>query len=495
MLSFVRTLRFRLTVLYLVVFGVLLVSICVVVLAVREKELRESFDEGLIDRAEAIAGQVSSRNMVPLPSTAPTRRIERRLLPFRFPGFYVQLSGADGTILAKTRQLGEAVLPLSEGALESLITGEPVLETLRGPAVRSLVGGEGAVRVVTLPLPQRGAEALYLQVAASLERVHDSIAGLRGTVTLVSIGGLAIAGIAAWFLARRALAPIGRMADEAREYTAANLEGRLSTPPGADEVARLAGVLNEMLGRLEAAFRAQETFLANTAHELKTPVTVLLGEAQVLSQQTRSPEEYDRFVVSVQDEMRQLSQLVSSMLLLARTDAGLPMSGTESVSINEVVADAVARCQALAEQREVRLVPLLAMPRPDHPEAEATGDPELLRAAVVNLIRNAVRFSPPEESVEVEVVLRDTCATVGVRDRGPGIPPEFADRLYERFFSLPDHDGQAVGSGLGLSITAGVAKMHGGRVTAGNRPEGGSEFLLVLPLAADGGSRGLKESH
>ncbi|GAG52602.1 unnamed protein product, partial [marine sediment metagenome] len=223
-------------------------------------------------------------------------------------------------------------------------------------------------------------------------------------------------------LARRSLAPIGEIARQARDYTAAHLDRRIRTRPGGDEVAELTRVINEMLSRLEAAFRAQERFVADASHELKTPLSVMLAEAQVLLQQDRTPEEYDQFVASAQDQLRQLVRLVDSLLTLARADAGFPLAQVQPVSINEVVMEAVERCGLLARHREVRLVPTLAPLAEDGVEALVDGDPALLRATIDNLIRNAVRYSPVEGAVEVEVRVNDQEVDVAVRDNGPGIP-------------------------------------------------------------------------
>jgi signal transduction histidine kinase len=311
--------------------------------------------------------------------------------------------------------------------------------------------------------------------------VEDSIAGLRALLIIVVAVGLSLAAVVSWFLARRSLAPIGRIVEQARDFTAVHLDRRIQVGPRGDEVTELALVINGMLDRLEAAFRAQERFIADASHELKTPLSVVLAEAQVLQQQARTPEEYDQFVVSVQDQLRQLVRLVDSLLTLARADAGFPLAEARSVSMNEIVMEAVERCEPLARHREVRLVPTLAPPAPDGNEAYVDGDPALLRAVVENLIRNAVRYSPIERSVEVEVALDGAEVRVAVRDFGPGIPSAEIDRVFERFFSIPRGPDSAQGAGLGLAIARGVATLHHGSISAANLDGGGCEFVLRLP--------------
>src|SRR5262249_48887286 len=162
----------------------------------------------------------------------------------------------------------------------------------------------------------------------------------------------------------------------------------------------------------------QERFVANAAHELRTPVTHLLAEAQVLARQSRPAAEMERFTSSVQAEMRSMSQIVESLLLLARADAGVSAGGKRAGSGNGVVTEAIERCNAHARQREMPLVPRLPEGLSEDPEV--AGDFDLLVALVSNLLRNAIRFSPPGEPVEIEVQLEAKVVVVTVRDRGPG---------------------------------------------------------------------------
>jgi signal transduction histidine kinase len=209
----------------------------------------------------------------------------------------------------------------------------------------------------------------------------------------------------------------------------------------------------------------------------------VLAEAQVLEQQARTAQEYDQFVASVQDQLRQLVRLVDSLLTLALADAGFSLAAARSVSMNEVVMEAVERCEPVARHREVRLVPILAPPAEDGIEAYVSGDSALLRAAIDNLIRNAVRYSPAEEAVEVEVGVAEQEVRVAIRDNGPGIPSDELDRVFDRFFHMPRGDEVGQGAGLGLAIARGVATLHHGSISASNRASGGCEFTLRLPLA------------
>ncbi|KPL08657.1 hypothetical protein AMJ85_08270 [candidate division BRC1 bacterium SM23_51] len=476
-----RTLRFRLAVLYLVVFGIILSGLCLVILSVRERYLHEDFDERLVDRADTMVEAIGVR-AAQANEPGRSQRTEPRLNPFRFPGYYFQIRSEDGTVRERSHNLPQASLPLSEPARASHLTRSPVLETISGEAAGLPPDGPRQLRLLTLYHDEPDVEPFFLQVGASLTPVEDSVAELRGLFLMLVPAGLLVAAVASWGLARRSLAPIGEIARQAHEFTAAHLDRRIRTRPGGDEAAELARVINEMLDRLEAAFRAQERFIADASHELKTPLSVVLAGAQVLHQKERTAEEYDEFVGSVQDQLRQLVRLVDSLLTLARADAGFPLTQTQSVSMNEIVMEAVERCEPLARHREIRLVPILAPPTDDGVEAVVSGDPALLRAVVDNLIRNAIRYSPIEEAVEIELCVDDQDVLVAVRDKGPGIPLEELDRVFDRFFHIPRGEEAVQGAGLGLAIARGVATLHHGSIAASNRLEGGCEFVLRLPV-------------
>jgi len=153
------------------------------------------------------------------------------------------------------------------------------------------------------------------------------------------------------------------------------------------------------------------------------------------------------------------------------------------VSVNELVIEAGQRCQPLAQAGDIRLVPVLAMPKAEESELQVEGDAALLKAMTENLIRNAVRVSPVNGAVEVKVSAADSQAVIAVRDNGPGIPPEQLERVFEPFYRLERDPQHEHGTGLGLAIARGVANLHGGDIRASNRPGGGCEFIVHLRKA------------
>ena len=471
-----RTVRFHLSCLYLCVFGAILAVVCLLIMTLRDRDLRADFDERLLDRAEAIVDALGSTSEGS--EVVSLQHLDRS----RLAGYWWQVVGGDDTAIDRSAGMGAAALPLSPRARATRRTGRPEWETVRIEALMSDEPTDDAIRLLTVSQLSPGVAPLYVQVARGLGPVHESAASLRRLLLMLVSGGLLAAAGASWYLAGHSLAPIRRIAEQARSISANRLDDRIEMPPGNDEIAFAVATINEMLDRLAAAFRAQDRFVADVSHELKTPLTVLLGETQVLMQRTRSPREYDRFLASVQDEVRSLAQIVDSLLALARADAGIAPASLADVSINEVVTDAIQRWQPQADQREVRLVPMLALPADDGPQLLVSGDGDLLRLMVGNLLRNAIRFSPPDQPVEVEVSVADGQACIAVRDCGPGIPPEHLERIFDRFYRAPKTLDAFEGTGLGLAIVRGVARLHGGTIDGRNSPDQGAEFVITLPL-------------
>ena len=293
--------------------------------------------------------------------------------------------------------------------------------------------------------------------------------------------GLLVAAVAGWFIAGFAVRPLQRLSQIAARLRPDTLQEPIHIGSRASELTGLQSELDQMRQRLEAGYEAQERFVANVSHEIKTPIATVLTEAQTLPKAVPLQPEVRQFIESTQDEMRRLGRLVESFLLLTRVRHGKPLQSTaRAVSINEIVMDSVQHCWKMAEQYEVRLIPELAAE--DERDLKLHGDPDLLRTMVDNLIRNAIRFSPKNEAIPVLIKRSADEVCVCVRDRGPGISPELADKIFDRFSQAKSEEKLGRGSGLGLEIAQGIAELHGGRIVVTNLEGSGCEFCATLPL-------------
>jgi heavy metal sensor kinase len=287
---------------------------------------------------------------------------------------------------------------------------------------------------------------------------------------------LLLAGGGGWMLARRALKPVDRMAETARRISAEHLTGRLEETGAGDELDKLARTLNEMLGRLDAAFKEMRQFTADASHELQTPLTILKGEMEVGLRSLRSPEEYQRILKSALEETDRIAHLVEGLLLLARADAGVLRMDRHPVDLGQLIEEISGQTRILAEARSVNLH--LGPVKP----VSAEGDHAHLRRLLLNLVDNGIKYTPPGGHVTISLQSEGGWASIRVEDTGIGIPPEDQARIFQRFYrSAGARLRGEGGAGLGLCIARSIAEAHGGRIELESAPGQGSAFTVFLP--------------
>lgn len=381
---------------------------------------------------------------------------------------YAQIWDEHGRSLNRSRLLVKD-LPLDPAALGLALEGE--VAWARAP------WEDGEIRSVFYPLARLGATHAehILQVAAPLGWRNRTLrsAGLFFFVVVVLVTSTSLAG--GWWLAGRAVRAVGEITAQAEVIGAATLGRRITAHEETREYARLVGVLNRMLERIDSAFEAQRRFTADASHELRSPLTALRGELELAGRRDRSPEEYRRVIESALEETARLTRLVEDLLTLARSDAGAMQPRREATDVTVRAEAALERLRPVAEAKGLRLEVT------GSGDTTALADPELLDRLVWNLLDNAVKFSDPGGSVEIRATGAAEAIELTVSDTGRGIPEETAPLLFERFSRTDAAHTSPEGTGLGLAIVKAIAEAHGGRVRARNRPAGGAEFVVTLP--------------
>lgn len=321
-----------------------------------------------------------------------------------------------------------------------------------------------------------GGHNVVLRVSRSEERVREELS----EVLAVLIFGLplvvALAAVGGYLLARRALVPIDHLASEARRITAERLHERLTVPNQRDEIGRLTAVINEMVARLESSFDQLRRFTADSSHELRTPLAVVRGIGEAAVAERRTPTEYEEAIGSMLEEVDRMSNLVDTLLRLSHGDAGTIRLSRASFDLGQLAREVAASLGILAEERRQTLAFDVTT------GVTVSADRLVLREAVTNVLDNAIKYSPAGSTVAIRVQrLRDQ-AILTISDEGPGIPPEHRQRIFHRFFRVDEaRSRDRGGAGLGLAIAKWAVEIHGGQITVGGRPGGGSEFRIVLP--------------
>ena len=336
----------------------------------------------------------------------------------------------------------------------------------------------GPLRLLTVPVQRSGRSVEIIQVSAPLARTREALARYLTTLlALVPVAvGLAAAGGAV--IAARALSPVRVMSEAARQITAEDLGRRLERRGADDEIDHLADTLNAMLSGLEAAFTQARRFSADAAHELRTPLTALKGELEVALRAARSPEEYRRVLQSSLEEVEHLIRLVEDLLLFSRSAAAMGFPRVR-VELEPLVLEALEAGARRAQGAGVTV-------RADALEpAVVLGEAGALRRAILNLVDNAVKYTPAGGKVELSLLVADGEARIVVRDTGIGIDPADAPRIFDPFVRLDAARGRdAGGAGLGLALVRAIVETHGGTIAVDSTPGAGSRFTVRLPLAS-----------
>ena len=414
--------------------------------------------------------------------------------------FLIQYRDADGKVV------GTVSAPLDEGQPPEVPDDSTWLAAHAGePVTVPAAGGDGRWRV----LVQETGPGTKV-VAASLEGIDSTTRQLRLIDLVVSLIVLvAVAGVGA-AIVRASLRPLVEIEQTARAIAAGDLTRRVPERDPRTEVGRLGRALNTMLAQIESAFgaraaseasarRSEEAarrsedrmrrFVADASHELRTPLTTIRGFAELYRQGAgRDPAELDRLMRRIEDQAAAMGLLVEDLLLLARLDQQRPLERSP-VDLLALAAEAVHDAKAVAPDRRIELV--LGTGDGDGDVAlMVVGDEQRLRQVLANLVGNALTHTPPGSPVEVRVGAAPLDgrpgAAVEVVDHGPGLTPEQAERVFERFYRAdPARSHADGGTGLGLSIVAALVAVHGGTVGVDSVPGRGARFRVVLPLAPD----------
>lgn len=461
-------LRVRLTLWYGSALAMVLITFSVVLYVLTARNLRDDVDQSLEETATAAVRSLQERGFLPL--------IDEEELLSQFPELaridkFFQIFSPSGTITIRSPNIRQHEVPLSRTALEATFNGQTILESAKYPH-------EPPLRLISVPIIHRGNLLYIVQVGTSMESIEDT---LRRFLILLFVAvpiALAVSLAAGWFLAGRALRPVDAITLAAQRIAAGDLSQRLTMPAAPDEIGRLAGTFNNMIGRLDTSFRQIRQFTSDASHELRTPLTVMKGETELILRRPRALEDYQSVLESNLEEIDRMTRIVEELLFLSRADMGEVKMESKPVLLEMLVEDIHRQAPLLGQDRNIEVVLGAVMP------ALVQGDELRLRELLLNLVENAVKYSHPGGKVEIGLVTNGQEAVLSVTDQGIGIGSDDHTKIFNRFFRT---DGARAhtkkGTGLGLAICAWIAEFHKGRISVKSGVGQGSTFTVTLPLS------------
>jgi two-component system, OmpR family, sensor kinase len=441
----------RLTIYWTAITAVILLAAGLLIMVMFARAMWSTLDAALMEEANTAAADISHS------SAADTKLILQRLSQEKDlgPGRRVRLI-AGGHVVFDAGDPG-ADFPDALAAADSGVDG-----------------GRHRYRFAIVPLRANG-EPGSLQDGADAAPVRRTIAHLRNALLLVIPIILALCVAGGYWMAGWALAPVNEVTDALARIGPRDLRQRLPLPRVHDEAGQLIAAINQLLERLELASAAQQRFVSEAAHELRTPLAVLRSGLEVTLQRPRGAEESRAALEQAMGEVERLCAIAEDLLALARLDAEAAVERTP-VDLREITAEASAMAQALAETRHQEFTV------DAHKRIVVHGSARDLRRVVLNLLDNAVKFTPERGKIEIGVATNGSTALILVRDSGPGIDPRDIDHIFDPFYRSRSANG--AGSGLGLALSREIVRRHGGVIQAANRAAGGCEVQVRLPLAS-----------
>ncbi len=440
------SIRVRVTVIAIGAVTVVMVVAAVALVVIQRQQMIATIDSTLTRRADEISAILQERQLV-APDLVATRDES-----------FTQLVAAQADVLASTPNLaGAPALPIPQSLSDA--------QTLR--TLDTLTVDDDTFRVLSRTVDTPNGPAL-LHVGATIDVVEESVGVLLGTLALTTPIVVGLMGAIVWALVGRTLRPVEDIRREVAEIGSLDLHRRVPLPLQRDEVGRLARTMNEMLGRLESAVTRQRRFVADASHELRSPLARMRSELETADEKEASP-----LLTSLHEEVVHLQNLAEDLLVLAHHDDDPKPARSDPVDLDDIVLEEAAAMGGRGRV-QVHIAGVSA--------AHVRGDARELRRAIQNLCENAERHATSLVSMTLREVGNE--ALFDIADDGPGIPPNQADIVFERFTRLDHARNRASGgTGLGLAIVREIIERHGGQITIDTTHRPGARFVMRLPRA------------
>ena len=483
--KFFKTIRWKLTLSFLLAFGIMIIVFSILIYNIEEFQYRKSMDNAMSVLAGSIFDEIQSDGIHPeaLDETKET------YVPFStISQHYAELTDSSGNVILKSTQLGSSVLPVKTEQLNDAVKGLKQIYTLRDIPPNSLWDKSG-LRILYYPVNYKG--RLYIIVIGIPKtNVEASLYNLRLMYIFSIPLMLLLASIIGWFFSKMAYGPVKQLIINANLITAENLSERLPVNESGDELAQLSVTLNKMIVRLENSFNTLKQFASDASHELRTPLTILRGQIEVAFEKERSSAEYKKSLEDNLDEVKRLQSIVDELLLLSQLESGRFKINKDEINICELLTESVSKSGFLAKKKNIKII--LSFDLDENlrgGQPVVMGDHASLQNVFLNILENAVKYSPENSEINCSVSISGKSIIISARDKGIGINPGDIEKIFNRFYRVDisrtrsDSKESSISLGLGLSIARKVIELHGGTISVKSKPGEGAEFIITLSAA------------
>ena len=469
-----KSIRSRLTAWYVILLAIILILFSVLLNYFLSKRLYESVDNSLTVSATVVSTSATMRlTSSPLPGL--NEFFDQFLREGNLNKFYRIYDGS-GSVGSRSGNISASEFPLSGTAYADALKGNNSYETFK-------VGGKHPIRVITMPVMVNDKLVNLVQVGTSLQAVQETLRNLKIILFTAVPSVLIFAALFARFMARRALKPISRIIDTARDIgQGQELSKRIPVLKIKDELGQLALTFNEMMNRLENSFKQVRQFSSDASHELRTPLTVLKGQNELILSKLRKPEEYQEVISSNLEEINYMSKVLEDLFLLSKSDENQVRLDCKQFNLKPLVEEVCKHAEVLAEEKNIKIIIAFLE------AVQVKGDEVRLRQMSWNILQNGIKYTQCGGELKVSLQNDGEFALMTIQDTGIGIPEEDLGFIFNRFYRVDKaRSRDEGGSGLGLSICRQIAEAHKGTIEVESKLGVGTRFKIRIPLIPNDG--------
>lgn len=474
------SLKARLTALFVLIFGGSLIAYSVYIYRTVDDVLESGFNLQLREFANEVGDSINYSILWGFQFNPSAFIDSKKVFPFTMREAAIQIRSATGKPLMASKALKVQALPFDREMFERILDGQYVY---RNWEAKEAVAGNTYFRTLSFMVKGNSDTFVILQVAVPDRYIRENNRKIFRTFAYSIPILLLISGLVGYTYAGYSLRPVNKIIERVHSIRGRNLSERVPVSDVQDEITKLAVTLNSMLDRVEAAFVAQERFVSDASHQMKTPLAVLKSQIEELQMQKQfMSEEQRQKLSSLGEEVDSLISLVKNLLILARVDLGEETLLFSEVSLDETVTSVCERLSHIAKRKGIQFQMNLEMSQAGGSERPfgVRGDSDLLASVFQSVIENSIKYSPRDSKIHIQITEEPKNVVVSICDEGPGIPEAELQLIFERFRRGQTSAKIATGSGLGLSIARRISDLHGAKLTISNQEKNGLKAIFTI---------------